>query len=78
MFHRVFPSNIPTRFSAPDKSKIVKLAQCVDKPKAITTYGYQLRSPVTLLQEMTLATFGYEIGWSLRGRDSVTKREIFS
>lgn len=51
VFYPVFPSNIPIRFSAPDKDKIVKLTQCVDKPTTITTYGYQLRSPVTLLRE---------------------------
>jgi len=51
VFQRAFPTNIPIRFSAPNKGKIVKLAQSVDKPNAITTYGYQLRSPVTLLRE---------------------------
>ena len=51
VFHRAFRSNVPIRSSAPDKGKIVKLAQCVDKPNAITTCGYQLRSPVTLPRE---------------------------
>jgi len=55
VFHRAFPSNVTIQFCAPDKGKIVKLAQCGDKPKPTTTYGYQLRSSVTLLREKRLA-----------------------
>jgi hypothetical protein len=34
VFHLAFPSNVPIRFYAPDKRKMVELAKCIDKPKA--------------------------------------------